>query len=130
MPTQPKPLPPDPEPAYAVLYQATQDGRWSATLADLPEIAVTGADIDEVKVLIARAAKDHLDDLREAGLQVPHNRIVMGYVRPDRLMSRKEMAEAAKARKAAQLAAGVAVGSDRLLQSRAITPDDEQGSAL
>lgn len=78
---------------YAVIYHPNRDGTWSAELADVPTIKVTGADIDDVRMKVARAAKDYFDGLRDNGRSVPNNLAVAGYVHPDKLKRRPARAK-------------------------------------
>ena len=86
--------------AYAVIYRPQRDGTWTAELADAPNVVVRGVDIDAVKTIVAREAKDYFDKLRDERSSVPPNHVVVGYVRPDTLKSGKELAKARKVTKA------------------------------
>ena len=67
--------------AYAAIYRPHPDGSWTAELADLPDIHVKGADIDEVKDRLRASGRQHV---RTHGENIPvDRRIVVGYVHLD-----------------------------------------------
>ncbi len=64
---------------YGVVYEQADDGRWSASAADLPVFAV-GDTREEAEREIRSAIAFHLEYLAEEGLPIPQVRSTVGTV--------------------------------------------------
>ncbi len=56
---------------YVVVIEKAADGSYSAYVPDLPGCVSSGDTLDEVRELIAEAAKLHLESLRDHSEPVP-----------------------------------------------------------
>jgi predicted RNase H-like HicB family nuclease len=56
---------------YAVIYEKTDAGGYSAYIPDLPGCIATGKNLEETKVRVADAIQFHLEGLRLHGQPVP-----------------------------------------------------------
>ena len=56
---------------YVVVIEQAEDGSYSAYVPDLPGCVSSGDTLDEVRRLIAEAAKLHIESIRSHGEPVP-----------------------------------------------------------
>lgn len=56
---------------YKVVYEHVSDNNWSASVPDLPGLAVGGSTNEEVEKLIQEGIVFHIEGLKEDGLPVP-----------------------------------------------------------
>lgn len=93
-------MPPAPKPAvrptaFAVVYRKLDDGRWEASIPDMPGVTAVGKDIDAAKNKVWNAGKQFLKKNPLMADLIPTT--VVGYVHPsaDEAPARAQAAEAA-----------------------------------
>ena len=78
-------MPPVPKPAvrptaFAVVYRKLDDGRWEASIPDMPGVTAVGKDIDAAKSKVWNAGKQFLKKNPLMADLIPTT--VVGYVHP------------------------------------------------
>ena len=84
-------------PAYAVLYTPERDGRWRATVLDIPGCEARGKDVGVAKVAANQKLKAVLAKYHKKGLPAPPPLTRCHYIRPNspRVMIAQSTATAA-----------------------------------